>query len=328
MAGARPPPISSTERAARVASRELTVAAAEEGARLDHWLARALDCSRHEAQRLIAAGAVRVDGARATKGQRLAGGAVVRLAAEPPRGEALRPVPQPELPLELIHVDNALVAMVKPIATPTHPLRAGEHGTLANALVARFPECAGVADDPREGGVAHRLDSDTSGIVLAARSRAAWLALRDAFARGAVEKEYLALVAGRPPSTGEIDEPLVQAGRRARVAGEHDLAAQPARTRFELLADNGDVALVRARSTSGRMHQIRVHLAHLGHPLLGDALYGGPPAAPGTRGHFLHAAALTFPHPLTGMTMTLLAPLPADRAAALEMLVGWPRRNG
>jgi 23S rRNA pseudouridine1911/1915/1917 synthase len=309
-----------------VASRELTVAATEGGARLDQWLAQALDCSRHEAQRLIAAGAVRVDGTRATKGQRLAAGAIVRLEREPPRADELRPVPQPELPLELVHVDDALVAVVKPIATPTHPLRAGERGTLANALVARYPECAVVADDAREGGVAHRLDTDTSGIVLAARSRETWLALRDAFSRGAVEKEYLALVAGRPPATGEIDAPLVQAGRRARVAGDRDLEAQPARTRFELLACGDGVALVRARSTSGRMHQIRVHLAHVGHPLVGDALYGGPPAAPGTRGHFLHAAALTFPHPVTGMTMTLLAPLPPDRAAALETLVGWPQR--
>jgi 23S rRNA pseudouridine1911/1915/1917 synthase len=309
-----------------VAPRELTVAATEGGARLDQWLARTLDCSRHEAQRLIADGSVRVDGARAAKGQRLAPGAVVQLAREPPRGDELRPVPQPELALELIHVDDALVAMVKPIATPTHPLRAGERGTLANALVARFAECAAVADDAREGGVAHRLDADTSGIMLAARTRPAWLALRDAFARGAVEKEYLALVAGAPPATGEVDAPLVQTGARVRVAGARDLAAQPARTRFEVLARGERVALVRARSTSGRMHQIRAHLAHLGHPLVGDALYDGPPPAPGTRGHFLHAAALTFPHPVTGMTMTLLAPLPSDRAAALELLVGWPQR--
>jgi 23S rRNA-/tRNA-specific pseudouridylate synthase len=136
----------------------------------------------------------------------------------------------------------------------------------------------------------------------------------------------LALVAGAPPPSGTIDAPLVQAGRRARIASDRDGEAQPARTRFELLARGDGVALVRARSTSGRMHQIRVHLAHFGHPLVGDPLYGGPPAAVGTRGHFLHAAALTFPHPATGMIMTLLAPLPPDRAAALATLVGWPQQ--
>lgn len=308
-------------------ARELTVAAEDRGARLDQWLASACECSRHEAQRLIADGAVRINGARAAKGVRLDPGDVVQLTREPPTDEQLRPLPEPEVALTIVHVDAALVAMVKPIATPTHPLRAGERGTLANALVARYPECALVADDAREGGVAHRLDADTSGIVLAARTRPAWLDLRDSFSRGAVEKEYLALVAGLPPSSGEIDAPLVQAGKRARVAGDRDLDPQPALTRFQLLAHGDGVALVRALSTSGRMHQIRVHLAHLGHPLVGDELYGGPPAAAGTRGHFLHAASLTFEHPLTGSVTTLAAPLPPERAEALQLLVGWPQRS-
>jgi 23S rRNA pseudouridine1911/1915/1917 synthase len=174
--------------------------------------------------------------------------------------------------------------------------------------------------------VAHRLDTDTSGLVLAARRRAAWTALRRAFADGAVEKEYLALVAGAPPPSGTIDAPLAHAGRRVRVAGERDLAALPASTRFEVLARGDGVALVRASSASGRMHQIRAHLAHLGHPLVGDALYGGPPPAPGTRGHLLHAISASFPHPTRGARMTLFAPLPPDRAAALATLVGWPQR--
>jgi len=267
---------------------------------------------------------VRVDGVRAAKGAQLRAGAEVRVAHAPATSDEQRPLPEPDAPLEILHVDEALLALAKPAGMPTHPLRAGERGTLANALVARFPECATVADDPREGGVAHRLDTETSGLVLAARSRAAWQSLRRSFGDGAVEKEYLALVRGDAPPHGTIDRALVHAGKRVRVAGDRDLDALPARTDFEALARGAGVTLVRARSSSGRMHQIRVHLALLGHPLVGDALYDGPPPLPGTRGHFLHAAAVTFPHPTTNARTTLSAPLPADRAAALQAVVGWP----
>jgi len=302
----------------------LTVTAADDGARLDQWLAHALDCSRREAQRLIDDGGVRVDGARAAKGTRLRAGAEVRVAAAPARDEDKRPLPEPEAPLVELYADEALVAVDKPAGIATHPLRPGERGTLANALVARHPECALVADDVREGGFAHRLDTETSGVVIAARTRAAWQSLRRAFGDGAVAKEYLALVAGAPPATGTIDVPLVHAGRRVRVAGDRDLDALEARTDFETLARGEGVALVRARSSSGRMHQIRVHLAFRGHPLVGDALYGGPPPAAGTRGHFLHAAAISFPHPSTGAPTRIEAPLPPDRAAVLAAVVGWP----
>ncbi len=273
---------------------------------------------------------MRVDGKRAAKGTRVHAGAVVQVAHAPPRDEDKRPIAEPDAPLSILHVDDELVAVDKPAGVATHPLRAGERGTLANALVARFPECALVADDAREGGVAHRLDVETSGVVLAARTPAAWQSLRHAFADGAVAKEYLALVAGVPPARGSVDAALVHAGKRVRVARDSDLDRLPAHTDYELVARSRDgaFALVRARSSTGRMHQIRVHLAQLGHPLVGDALYGGPPAAAGTRGHFLHAAAVRFPHPTTGAPTRIEAPLPPDRAAALAAVVGWPHRRG
>ena len=308
----------------RLSALAFTVDDADDGARLDQWLARTLECSRRQAQRLIDDGGVRVDGARAAKGTRVHAGAAVEVAHAPPREDELRPTPDADAPLLTLLVDDALVAVDKPAGIATHPLRAGERGTLANALVARFPECALVADDAREGGVAHRLDTETSGVVLAGRTRAAWQSLRRAFTDGAVQKEYLALVAGAPPPSGTIDLALAHAGRRVRVAGDRDLDALDAVTDYETLARGDGVALVRARSSSGRMHQIRVHLAHLGHPLVGDALYGGPPPAAGTRGHFLHAAAVAFPHPSTGARTRVEAPLPADRAAALAAVVGWP----
>jgi 23S rRNA pseudouridine1911/1915/1917 synthase len=301
------------------------VSDADDGARLDQWLAHALGCSRREAQRLIAEGAVRVDGAVARKGGRLHRGARVRVEHGAPSTDDRRPLAEPDAPLDVVYVDDTIVAMVKPPGIPTHPLRPGERGTLANALVARYPECAHVSDDSREGGVTHRLDRDTSGLVLAARTRAAWLALRHSFADGAVAKEYLALVAGQPPDRGVVDAPLVHVGKRVRVARARDLDAQRASTAYEVLARGDGTALVRATTSSGRMHQVRVHLQHAGHPIVGDALYAGPPPAPGTHGHFLHASAATFPHPRDGRPTTLQAPLPADRASALAALVNWPQ---
>ena len=269
---------------------------------------------------------MRVDGRRAVKGRLLAVGATVELERAPEAIEERRPVPQPELPLEVAYSDDALVAMVKPFGMPTHPLRGGERGTLANALVARFPECAAASDDPREGGVAHRLDADTSGVLLAARSPDDWRALRRAFASGQVDKEYWALVDGAPPDEGEVRAPLAHAGAKKMRALDEDsleLRSRQARTRFETLARGDGAALVRAFTSTGRMHQVRVHLAHAGHPLYGDALYGGPPLPAGASGgHVLHAARITFPHPRDGRRLTIAAPLPPERAALIASLVG------
>jgi 23S rRNA pseudouridine1911/1915/1917 synthase len=303
-----------------------TVGVAEDRARLDKFVAARTGCSRLEAQRLIAAGHVRVDGKRGKKGTPLQTGAVVELTEAPPTDEDKRPQPDPAAPLNILYLDDAVIALAKPPGAPTHPLRPGERGTLANALVARFPECAAISDDPREGGVAHRLDIDTSGVVLAARTRPDWLALRRAFQAGEVDKEYWALVMGDPPPAGEIDVPLAHAGdpRMVKPIDEwSNQSARPARTRFEVMARGPGRALVRARSMTGQMHQIRAHLAHLGHPLYGDALYGGPPAPAGAPGHFLHAARIAFPHPRSGATTVVHAPLPPERAKILAQLVDW-----
>jgi 23S rRNA pseudouridine1911/1915/1917 synthase len=294
------------------------VAEEQAGTRLDQIVARAAGCSAQEARRLIADGRVRVDGAKKPKGLLVTAGAAIAIE---PFADDKRPLPQPELALALLHEDTALLALDKPAGMPTHPLRAGEHGTLANALVARFPECAGVADDPREGGVAHRLDVDTSGVVLAGRTREAWLALRRAFSTGAVTKEYLALVAGKPPDEGELRGELVHATRRRMQVdewGESEHSRGPVATRYRVEARGRDLALVRATSSSGRMHQIRAHFAHAGWPLVGDSLYGGPPVE---GGHWLHAAAVTVPHPATGKPLRIEAPVPEKRSAILEKLI-------
>src|SRR5262249_36487332 len=143
---------------------------------------------------------------------------------------------------------------------------------------------------------------------------------------GQVEKEYLALVAGEPPPRGQVDVALAHAGDPRMVKPIDQWlnhSARPARTTFEVLARGDGLALIRARSSTGRMHQVRSHLAHAGHPLIGDELYGGPPAPPGAPGHFLHARAVALPHPRTGRRLEIRAPLPAERARILAELVDW-----
>jgi 23S rRNA pseudouridine1911/1915/1917 synthase len=214
--------------------------------------------------------------------------------------------------------------VAKPAGPATHPLRDGETGTLANAVAARYPECAAASASPREGGAAHRLDGGTSGLVVFARDRAAWDALRAAFHDGRVAKQYLALVIGEVSRPGEIDAPIAHSGGRAVVHGDMDAAtrhdALPASTSFVPEARYRGYTLLRVTAATGRMHQVRVHLAHLGTPVVGDTLYGFATAdAPPVDGFFLHAAVLELPHP-DGGKARYEAPLPADRRAALAKL--------
>jgi 23S rRNA pseudouridine1911/1915/1917 synthase len=312
------------ERAGEGEPLRLEVEEGEVGLRLDAFLARRGQApSVAAARRLLAAGGVRVNGRPARKGDHLLRGAVVelRLAAAPAAGV----VPTAGAPLAVLYEDEHLVAVDKPAGVPSHPLGAGETGTLASALVARFPECAAASPDVREGGLAHRLDVGTSGVLIAARSRAVWSGLRRALgAEGGSEKRYLAEVVGSPgaPEGEDAREPLVveaplgRVGRRAgrvRVGAGRGLLA--ARTEVRVLERRGDTSLVEARLSAGRPHQVRAHLAHLGAPVLGDATYGDARArqlaeARAVVGFRLHAAAVRFVHPVTGRPLEVEAPPP------------------
>jgi len=294
---------------------------AEEAGRLDRILvARFPGVGRRRWAEMFAAGWVQVNGGRAVKGQRVAPGAEVTVRAAPATGPSLAPIPEPELPLEVLHVDARLLALGKPPGQPSHPLRPGETGTLANALVARFPECAAVGRDVREGGLVHRLDRGTSGVLLAARDLEAYSFARRAFAAGQVGKTYLALVAGSARD-GELDAPLVQRGRRSVLARPGDPDALEALTAWRVIAGAGGVSLLEVTARSGRMHQVRAHLAAAGHPLVGDPLYGGPESVGGQRIEhpFLHARSIALPHP-DGGRLEVDAPLPAQRAETLIAL--------
>lgn len=280
------------------------------GARVDHFVAEAVPgLSVAAARRLVAAGAVRVDGLPAKKGARLVGGQIVELddaggAAEAP--EARRVRADPAVPVTVLLIDEAFVAVDKPAGVPSHPQATGETGTMANGLAARFPECATASPDPREGGLVHRLDTGTSGVLIAARTAAAWATLRAALSEASCEKIYLAEVVGSADA-GESNAPIGRVGRRgARVrvdgGGRNPL---PAHTTWEVIERRGETTLMRVRLTKGRTHQVRAHLAAAGHPIVGDDLYGD-----GVGDLRLHAAAVRFAHPDSRREILIEAPPP------------------
>jgi len=292
-----------------VARLRVSVEPGTAGRRVDQFLSQALPgLSVAGARRLLAAGAVRVDGRPAKKGERLGAGQVLEVdegapAAETPEGRRVQP--EPTLPLQVLAVDDDFVAVAKPAGWPSHPLAAGERGTVANALVARFPECAAASPDPREGGLVQRLDTETSGALLAARSADAWTRLRRALSDPACEKIYVAEVTGAAAAGGS-SEPIGRVGRhgaRVRVgAGRNPL---PARTDWELLEKRAATTLLRVRLGKGRAHQVRAHLAAAGHPIVGDAVYGT-----GGDAMHLHAWSVRFRHPRSGATISIEAPPP------------------
>jgi 23S rRNA pseudouridine1911/1915/1917 synthase len=289
--------------------------------RLDRAVAKLFGVSRGRAMEWIAEGRVRIGGKRAPKGAPVQPGARISVALPPPD----QPAPEPDLPIRIVHADAHLIVADKPAGMPSHPLKPGEKGTAANALVGRFPELAQVGPSPREGGLVHRLDTDTSGLLLAARTDAAHAMLRAQFSARTVEKGYLALVGGEIHAGGEIALPLLhdpRDPRRMQAASDPEYAAEhgarAAVTRFLPLERKGGFTLLEVEIPTGVMHQIRAHLAFIGHPLAGDALYGGP-EAPGLSRHFLHAARLAFAHP-DGSRVRYQSPLPPDLASVLRAL--------
>jgi 23S rRNA pseudouridine1911/1915/1917 synthase len=288
------------------------VLVAERPGRLDGFiLAACPTLSRRLVRRLIDDGAVRVDGRRAARGARIARGAHVTL---PP----IALEPEPDLPVSVRYVDEDIVVVDKPGGMPGHALDPRQRGTVAAFLAARFPETASVGD-PLSSGLAHRLDTGTSGLQMAARSGGAFARLRDAFRAGEVTKRYLAIVSGTPPARAVIETPLAHdpRDRRRMIAATAGRRAWPARTEVTLCQTGAGVALVTATLRSGVTHQVRAHLAQLGHPVLGDVRYDGPDAGLPAGRHALHASALEPAGRLAGLPR-FESELPADLRALLE----------
>lgn len=293
---------------------ELLVPPGAQAQRLDLFVGEQLKLSRNKVKALFEADAIRVDGRRAKKGAVVNAGQKVSVEelVEAPRAV----VGQPEAPLTTLYVDDALVFVDKLAGMPSHPLLPGEQGTVANALVARFPECIAAGLDEREGGLCHRLDTETSGVLLAARTRPAWEKMREAFSGNGADKRYLALITGPLADDGEIELPLAHHGERVRPAAGGGGDAREAHSKFQVLRRNGEYALVEVQILTGVMHQVRAHLAAVGAPIVGDTLYGGR-EEPGFKRFFLHARSLEISHPVTGLRLKVESPLPAELAAVL-----------
>jgi 23S rRNA pseudouridine1911/1915/1917 synthase len=290
---------------------ELRPSEADAGERLDAFLAEPLG-SRARAQRLIEAGAVLVDGAAVPKRHRVAAGELVVVddtADEVPAGD-----PSEVADYRVAFEDEHLLVVDKPAGVVVHPARGNWHGTLAQALEGR----AAGGPDAFRAGIVHRLDRDTSGLLVVAKSDAVHTALKDALARREITREYLALVEGRPPArSGTIDAPI---GRDRRVRTRHSIDTDEAReavTHFTIERALPQSTLLRVRLETGRTHQIRVHLREIGHPVCGDPEYGTA-GLYGLERQFLHAEHLAFTHPVTGEAVDVRSLLPPDLAAALE----------
>ena len=282
------------------------------GVRLDRFLADLPGVgSRAAAERLLAAGAVLVDGSAARKSARLDGGEVLELP-QPEDPVALEPE---EVGLRIAYEDDHLLVVDKPAGVVVHPSPGHSAGTLVHGVL----EHGAAGGEEERPGIVHRLDRDTSGLLVVARSPEAHARLKQLAQKHELEREYLALVRGRPRSrAGRIEAPI---GRDRRDPTRQSLDTDRPRsavTHFEVVELLGHYALLRVRLETGRTHQIRVHLRAIGLPVVGDPVYGAPDPALGRQ--FLHAARLAFTHPFTGERVEVESPLPAELGRYLEDL--------
>jgi 23S rRNA pseudouridine1911/1915/1917 synthase len=300
--------------AAFVAPLDATVPAELGGLRFDQALARLFpQYSRNRLQAWLKSGHVRLDGKSPAARHVVLGGEKVALAPPPPA----EPGPQAQrMPLKVVYEDAALLVVDKPAGLVVHPGAGQPDRTLLNALLAHAPSLSGV---PR-AGIVHRLDKDTSGLLVVAKTVAAQASLVKQLAERSMRRVYLAVVQGDPPASGTIDAPVGRDSRaRTRMAVTH--RGKPARTAYRVVERYGSAALVECRLQTGRTHQIRVHFQHIRHPLVGDTVYRR-----GTRHgvafprQALHAAELSLVHPQSGETLTWRSQPPRDFKRLLDEL--------
>ena len=303
--------------ALEIDGQEVVFTANEEGERLDRVLAACLSgLSRSFAQRLIKDGAVTVNGRLSKPSYRVQAGDEIfaRIPTETPE-----PVLPEDVPLDVIYEDETLLVLNKPAGMVVHPALGHAGGTLVNAVLAHCPQVAEVGP-PDRAGIVHRLDKDTSGLILIAKDEATRAALQRQFKRRQVIKTYLALVEDQvQPREGIVEAPLGR-DKRQRKKMAVVRRGREARTTYRTIRRFARHTLLEVRPHTGRTHQVRVHLAWLGYPVVGDTVYGRRRQRLLKSRHFLHAAQLRFTHPATGEEVEFKAPLPAELSAVLDQL--------
>ncbi len=288
----------------------------EGGMRLDQFLTVRLALSRAHVQKLIEGGHVEIERKKVKANFKLRGGESIEV--EIPDPEPLDIVPE-AVTLEVIHEDSDILVLNKPRGMVVHPASGNRRGTLVNALMAHCTDLSGIGGVERPG-IVHRLDKDTSGLLVVAKNDAAHVNLSAQFSSRNFRKEYLALVQGRvSPSEALVDAPIGRdPGDRKKMAVRP--GGREARTAWKVLEHLGEYTLLSLRPVTGRTHQIRVHLAFRHFPVVGDPLYSRGKNPFGLRGQFLHAFRLAFTHPVTGEALSFEAPLPDELTRILEDL--------
>lgn len=288
----------------------------DEGKRLDHFLVeKAFAPSRSYIQNLIKEGAVMVSGGRVKPSYKISPGEVVEVMLPQPKEVSVEPEP---IPLDVIYEDEDLIVINKPRGMVVHPAAGNYSGTLVNALLWHCQDLSGINGELRPG-IVHRLDKDTSGVIVAAKNDMAHISLARQIKEKEATRRYIALVHGCPRERkGVIDAPL---GRhpvhRKKIAVVKE-GGRRAITHFEVLEVFKGYSLIWALLETGRTHQIRVHMAYIGHPVAGDPTYGGRAGELGLEGQALHAELLRFRHPRSGDVMEFWAPMPRDMVEAIE----------
>ena len=297
----------------------LTAASEDAGTRLDSFLAAALpDTTRSAAARLIETGQVTVNGKPASKSCKLSGGETVTVDLPDP--EPIEALPQ-NIPLDVVYEDADVIVVNKPSGLVVHPAPGHPDGTLVNALLYHCGDSLSGIGGALRPGIVHRIDRDTSGLIIAAKNDAAHLALSAQLQDHTLARTYEAIVVGNlREDSGTVNAPIGRHHTDRKKMAVTDRGGKPAVTHWEVLERFPGLTYIRCRLETGRTHQIRVHMAYIGHPIYGDTVYGAGKPVPGLTGQCLHAVGLRFLHPRTGGPVELACPLDEEFAAVLAEL--------
>ena len=299
----------------------LTATSEDRGVRIDAWLAAHVEgLTRSAAAKLLESGGVAVNGVSAAKNYRLTGGETVEVTR--PEAEEIAVEPQ-DIPLDVVYEDQDVIVVNKPVGLVVHPAPGHPDGTLVNALLHHCGDSLSGIGGEKRPGIVHRIDRDTSGLIIAAKNDAAHLALSAQLSDHTLARTYECLVMGNlRQDSGTVDAPIGRCPTDRKKMAVEPRNGRRAVTHWEVIARYNGVTHVRCRLETGRTHQIRVHMAYIGHPILGDTVYGAKKPVPGLAGQCLQAVELRFVHPRTGKLVTVSCPRSPEFEQQLRKYAG------